>query len=181
MKIVIASDIHGSAKWCKKLIEFYEECGAQRLVLLGDLLYHGPRNDLPDGYAPKEVIAMLSELSESIRCVRGNCDAEVDQMVLPFSIMADYDVIKLGASTVYITHGHVYSDENPPAMAQGDILICGHTHVPVCRDNGEFIYINDGSVSIPKEGSPHSCVLWEDGRFDWIDIEKREVYMRFGG
>ena len=114
MKLMIASDIHGSAPYCRALLERYRAEGADKLLLLGDLLYHGPRNDLPDGYAPKEVIVQLSELKNEILCVRGNCDTEVDQMVLPFPLLADYAVILDGRHPIYATHGHVYGEDNPP-------------------------------------------------------------------
>ncbi|MGM9637972.1 MAG: phosphodiesterase, partial [Butyricicoccaceae bacterium] len=132
MKWFIASDLHGSAVYCRRMLEAYRREGAHRLVLLGDVLYHGPRNDLPEGYAPKEVIAALNPLRDEILCVRGNCDTEVDQMVLDFPILADYALIADGGLTVYATHGHVYGEQNPPPLPQGAILLCGHTHIPAC-------------------------------------------------
>jgi putative phosphoesterase len=176
MKFVIASDIHGSAHWCKKLIERYGEEKADRLIILGDILYHGPRNDLPLCYAPKEVIAMLNPLKESLLCVRGNCDTEVDQMVLDFPIMADYCIIPLADRLIYATHGHVYNSQNLPPVCQKDILLHGHTHVPVCVKNENHVYINPGSVSIPKENSPHSYILFDGERFFWKDIESGKTY-----
>ena len=116
MKLVIASDIHGSAFWCGKLLEVCEKEQPDHLILLGDILYHGPRNDLPEGYAPKQVIAMLSPYQNKILCVRGNCEAEVDQMVLPFPVMADYAVIALGDRVIYATHGHKFGPDNPPNL-----------------------------------------------------------------
>ena len=107
MKYMFASDIHGSASFCQRMLEAYDREGAQKLVLLGDLLYHGPRNDLPEEYAPKKVIAMLNERKEEILTVRGNCDAQVDQMVLEFPILADYAVIFEEGRTYYLSHGHV--------------------------------------------------------------------------
>ena len=112
MKILIASDIHGSAHFCKMLISAIEKEKPQKVLLLGDILYHGPRNDLPLGYAPKEVIAMLNPLKDMLLCVRGNCDAEVDQMVLSFPIMADYAVLPLGEKTLYCSHGHIYNKQS---------------------------------------------------------------------
>ena len=169
MKLMIASDIHGSAHWCQKLLEAYDKEQPDRLVLLGDLLYHGPRNDLPEAYDPKAVIAMLNPLADRLLCVRGNCDAEVDQMVLNFPILADYAVLPWGTRLIYATHGHLFGEENPPKLCPGDILLCGHTHVPACRDHETFTYWNPGSVSIPKEGSAHGymmleadCVFWKD-------------------
>ncbi len=129
MKYMFASDIHGSAWYCRKLLEEYRRSGADRLVLLGDILYHGPRNDLPREYAPKEVIGLLNGIKEEIYAVRGNCEAEVDQMVLEFPVMADYAVLALNGLTFYATHGHVYHPNHLPPMKSGDILIYGHTHL----------------------------------------------------
>ena len=179
MKLMIASDIHGSAPCCRALLERYRAEGADKLLLLGDLLYHGPRNDLPDGYAPKEVIPMLSELKNDILCVRGNCDTEVDQMVLPFPLLADYAVILDGERLIYATHGHVYGEDNPPPLGDGDILLCGHTHVPKYTVHDGYTYVNPGSVSIPKEGSRRSYMTLEDGIFIWKDLDGEE-YMRRG-
>lgn len=172
MKYMIASDIHGSAYYCRKMLEAFENEKADKLILLGDVLYHGPRNDLPKEYAPKEVIAMLNPLSDKILCVRGNCDGEVDQMVLSFPIMADYAVLSVGERLVYITHGHNHNIEKCPPLSKGDILLHGHTHIPVCMPFGnENIYINPGSVSIPKENSAHGYMTLEDGVFLWKDFE----------
>lgn len=171
MKIIIASDIHGSAYYCEKLLEAYEREGAERLILLGDILYHGPRNDLPRDYAPKKVIGMLSAYKSRILAVRGNCDTEVDQMVLPFPILADYAVLALSDRLVYLTHGHKYNEENLPPLAKGDILINGHTHVTARREHEDYTYLNPGSVSIPKEGTPHGYILLEDGVFSFRTLD----------
>ena len=177
MKWMIASDIHGSAKYCRLTLERFDSEKAGRLLLLGDLLYHGPRNDLPEEYAPKEVIAMLNGVKDKILCIRGNCDTEVDQMVLDFPIMAEYAVLDFGfPSLIYASHGHHASKENPLPMSNGDILLCGHTHVPACDVMESFTYLNPGSVSIPKENSPHSYMTFENGLFLWKDIESGEVY-----
>lgn len=179
MKLMIASDIHGSAKWCRELISAFEKGGYDRLLLLGDILYHGPRNDLPEEYAPKAVIAMLNPLKDKLMCVRGNCDTEVDQMVLDFPIMADYSVLLLGNKLVYVTHGHKFGEQNPPPLCGGDILLCGHTHIPACREKDGFYYLNPGSVSIPKEGSAHGYMTLEKGVFEWRSLESEEVLNRF--
>ncbi len=171
MKLMIASDIHGSAYYCKKLLTAFEREGAEKLILLGDILYHGPRNDLPEGYAPKEVIALLNPLKDRLLCVRGNCDTEVDQMVLDFPVLADYAILWLDGKAVYATHGHNYNEEKLPPLADGDILLNGHTHVPKCTDHGTYTYMNPGSVSIPKENSPHSYMIYEDGTFLWKDLD----------
>ena len=179
MKILIASDIHGSALYCEKLLGATERENADKILLLGDLLYHGPRNDLPDGYAPKKVIEMLSSLTDKITCVRGNCEAEVDQMVLPFPVMADYCILdseEAKGHRIFATHGHHFNPETPPKLRAGDILLNGHTHVPACRDCGDFLYVNPGSVSIPKEGSAHSYLMLEDGKLTWKDLDGK-IYM----
>lgn len=178
MKLLIASDIHGSAHYCAQLLEAGRREAAERMLLLGDLLYHGPRNGLPDGYAPKEVLAMLNGVKENILCVRGNCEAEVDQMVLDFPVMADYGVFFFDGLTVYATHGHIWNEENLPPLRQGDILLCGHTHVPKYTDHGTYVYMNPGSVSIPKEGSAHSYLVYENGIFLWKDLTGKP-YMEY--
>ena len=150
MKWFIASDIHGSAYFCEKLIERYKAEKADKILLLGDILYHGPRNDLPRGYNPKAVIGLLNELKNDILCVRGNCDTEVDQMVLHFPILADYCIITHETKVIYATHGHIFNKEHLPPLNKGDILLHGHTHIPVCEQYDNFTYINPGSVSIPK-------------------------------
>ena len=165
MKYFIASDIHGSAYYCERMLEAYRREGATRLILLGDILYHGPRNDLPRDYAPKRVIELLSALKDEILCVRGNCDTEVDQMVLPFPILADYALIDVGGRTVFVTHGHKYNLDNLPPLAKGDVLLHGHTHVPACKTHEGVTYLNPGSVSIPKEESHHAYMMLEDATF----------------
>ena len=171
MKWMIASDIHGSAAYCEKLLAAFGREQADRLLLLGDLLYHGPRNDLPQGYAPKEVIAQLSQLKERVFCVRGNCEAEVDQMVLPFPVLADYCLLEQKGRVIFATHGHHYNLENPPLLQPGDVLLHGHTHIPAKDNSLGFWYLNPGSVSIPKENSPHSYMTLEDGQFLWKDLD----------
>lgn len=175
MKWLIASDIHGSALYCGELIKAFGREGADRLLLLGDLLYHGPRNDLPKGYAPKEVIAQLSGLKDKIFCVRGNCEAQVDQMVLPFPVIAEYCLIETADRLVFATHGHVYNTDNPPALFEGDVLLHGHTHIPAkTQVPAGWWYLNPGSVSIPKEGSPRGYLTLEKGLFLWNTLEGRE-------
>jgi putative phosphoesterase len=181
MKLFIASDIHGSAYYCEKMLEAREREGSPRMLLLGDLLYHGPRNDLPEDYAPKKVIAMLNPLKDDILCVRGNCEAEVDQMVLDFPVMADYCLLPLisrkkaedggngilydTGHVMFCTHGHVWHEKNLPPLRPGDLLLHGHTHIPGVKRAGDIMILNPGSVSIPKEGSAHSCAVLEDGIF----------------
>ena len=177
MKWMIASDLHGSAYYCRKMLEAFEREGADRLFLLGDLLYHGPRNDLPREYAPKEVIPLLNGKKEKLLCVRGNCDAEVDQMVLEFPVMADYAVLPVGQRLIYATHGHIYHVKNLPPLAPGDVLLHGHTHVPAWSEFGQGnLYLNPGSVSIPKENSPHSYMTLEGNTMQWKELESSAVF-----
>jgi len=176
MKYMIASDIHGSAYYCKKMVEAYAEEGADRLILLGDLLYHGPRNDLPKEYAPKEVIAMLNGLKDQILAVRGNCDAEVDQMVLEFPIMADYALIEVDGFDLFVTHGHLYDEANPPLLRAGSVLLNGHFHVTPCHVHENFVYMNPGSISLPKEETPHAYLIYENHQFTWKNLETKEVF-----
>ena len=176
MKLMIASDIHGSAYYCRRLIEAFEREKADSLLLLGDILYHGPRNDLPREYAPKEVIKMLNELKNSIFCVRGNCDTEVDQMVLEFPVMADYCILTAGSRLVYVTHGHNFNTEHLPQMQSGDILLHGHTHIPAWEPFGsDNLYLNPGSVSIPKAESKHSYMIMNESEFTWNSLDG-EIY-----
>ena len=177
MKWMMASDLHGSAYYCRKMLEAFEREGADRLFLLGDLLYHGPRNDLPREYAPKEVIPLLNGKREKLLCVRGNCDAEVDQMVLEFPVLADYAVLPVGQRLIYATHGHIYHVKNLPPLAPGDVLLHGHTHVPAWTEFGqENLYLNPGSVSIPKENSPHSYMTLEGNTMQWKELESSAVF-----
>ena len=177
-KWLIASDLHGSADACRALLDAYAREGAERLVLLGDVLYHGPRNDLPKGYAPKEVIALLSAHKDRILAVRGNCDTEVDQMVLPFPILADYAVLTAGDRLVYLTHGHKYHPSALPPLRTGDILLTGHTHVVKKELYPTFVYLNPGSVSIPKEGTAPSYILLLGDTFIFKTLSGEE-YDRF--
>ena len=166
MKLFIASDIHGSAYWCEKMLEAYKAENADRMLLLGDILYHGPRNDLPKDYNPKRVIEMLSQFKNEILCVRGNCDTEVDQMVLPFPILSDYALISVNGTDIYATHGHNFGKENPPPLKDGDVLLCGHTHVCADEECNGFRYINPGSVSIPKENTGNGYIIFGNGNFE---------------
>lgn len=174
-KWMIASDLHGDADCVCRLLERYRESGAERLILLGDLLYHGPRNDLPEGYAPKKVIELLNGVKDELLCVRGNCDTEVDQMVLQFPILADYAYLSVDGLTIFATHGHTWNKEKTPPLKKGDILLHGHTHVPVAQAFGnENWVLNPGSTSIPKENSPKSYMIYENFRFAWYDLDGNE-------
>lgn len=172
MKWMIASDIHGSAYYCSQLLKAFQREEADRLLILGDVLYHGPRNDLPRDYAPKKVLAMLNEQKENIFCVRGNCDTEVDQMVLEFPILADYCILTAGSRLIYATHGHNHNLKALPPLQPGDILLHGHTHVPAWESFGkDSLYLNPGSVSIPKENSPHSYMILQEETVLWKALD----------
>ena len=168
MRLMIASDLHGSVFYTKKLLEAFcrEKCG--RLLLLGDILYHGPRNALPAEYDPKTLAGMLNEKKKNLLAVRGNCDTEVDQMVLEFPILADYAVILLGERMLYAAHGHRGMKNLP--LQNGDLFLQGHTHVPACQEENGILRMNPGSVSMPKENSHHQYMLYEDGIFLWKDF-----------
>ena len=177
MKYIIASDIHGSAKWCNKLLERYKQEKADKLLLLGDILYHGPRNPLPDEYAPAEVFEMLNNIADNIIAVRGNCDSEVDQMVLGFNISSDYATVGDGKVQLVLSHGH----RIVPPMGKGDVYLTGHTHVPlnVIEKEG-YIHLNPGSVSLPKENTANGYILYENGTFLFKDLngnvyDKRKI------
>lgn len=171
MKWLIASDLHGSVTVARQLLEAYDKEEADRLLFLGDILYHGPRNELPEGYDPKGVIALLNERKEEFFCVRGNCDTEVDQMVLQFPILAEYALLPMGKRTIYATHGHIRNQENLPPLKAGDILLHGHTHVPQWKETETCLILNPGSVTIPKEDSPRSYMLWEGNTFLWKTLD----------
>ena len=171
MKLLIASDIHGSAFWCGKLMEAAKREQPDKLILLGDLLYHGPRNDLPRDYAPKQVIEMLSAWKEKILAVRGNCEAEVDQMVLPFPCMADYALLQSDGFLLYLTHGHLWNPEKLPPLEKGSVFLMGHTHIKMDETVQGIRCLNPGSVSIPKDGS-NSYLLWEDGAYRFCGLEE---------
>ena len=164
MKLMFASDIHGSAYYCEKMLEAFKNEKAERLILLGDILYHGPRNDLPKGYDPKAVIKMLNENKADLICIRGNCDCDVDQMVLEFPIMAENMIIYAGERMCWLSHGHVINPQNN-MLKKGDILINGHTHVPALDMSGDVGYLNPGSVSIPKNGSKNGYMIFENNEF----------------
>ncbi|MCI5700036.1 MAG: phosphodiesterase [Lachnospiraceae bacterium] len=176
MKYFIASDIHGSAYYCRKMLEAYRREQAEKMILLGDILYHGPRNDLPREYAPKEVIPLLNAYRDEILAVRGNCDAEVDQMVLEFPIMADYAVLQLKKGRqIYLTHGHIYNEKKLPPMKKGDVLLHGHTHVLRAEKKKDLVFLNPGSVSIPKEGNPPTYAILEKGIFTIRTFEDKTI------
>ena len=179
MTWMIASDLHGSAHWGRRLLQAFDREGAERLLLLGDILYHGPRNALPEGYAPMELAELLNARAGRVFGVRGNCDAEIDAQVLHFPMTADYALLFAGARAVFATHGHLYHKDHLPPLRPGDILLHGHTHRPAREELPEGVwYFNPGSVSIPKEASPRGYMLFDGARFLWKDLDGNE-YRRF--
>lgn len=172
---MIASDIHGSAFYCKQLLNVFKNEHADKILLLGDILYHGPRNDLPEGYAPKEVISMLNGIKEYIICVRGNCDTEVDQMVLEFPVLSEQVFLCIDKIEMLAVHGH----KPFPPVKSGTVILSGHTHVPKLEESDGVTYMNPGSVSIPKENSHHGYMIFENGVFSWknLDGKTEKTYM----
>lgn len=172
MKWMIASDIHGASECCKKMLERFDTEQADRLLLLGDILYHGPRNELPADYSPKQTAALLNERKDNLFCVRGNCDTEVDQMVLEFPLMAEYALLEWEKRLIFASHGHHYNLEQPPCLRRGDILLNGHTHVPAIAETSEgWFYLNPGSVSIPKEDSTCSYLILDEGTIQLKELD----------
>ncbi len=176
MKLLFASDIHGSELYLSRLIERYKEEGADKLILLGDLLYHGPRNNLPEGYNPKAVFKILNELKKDILAVRGNCEAEVDQMVLEFPVLADYATLFVDGKEIMLTHGSTFNPQSPLPLSSGSIVMYGHTHIPSKTVVDGVYYLNVGSISLPKNNSPRSYVVYENGTFYWKSLLDGAVF-----
>lgn len=176
MKLMIASDLHGCAQYCSALLDAYRREGAEKLVLLGDLLYHGPRNGVPEAYDPAAVIDLLNGAKDELICIRGNCDSDVDQMVLEFPIMSEFAVLFAFGRRLYLTHGHVMNEDNPPKVQSGDIVLSGHTHIPVCHNKNGVLFMNPGSVSIPKGGSERGYMIIDEDAAIWKTLDGK-VYM----
>lgn len=173
MKLMFASDIHGSAYWAEKVVKSFKEEDADYLVLLGDILYHGPRNPLPKDYNPQAVIQLLNGIKDKIIAIRGNCDSEVDQMVLQFPITADYNIIPLKNRKLIASHGHLYHDNQlPSSLVPGDVFIFGHIHVPVLEQKDGIYILNPGSTTLPKENHPNSYGILESNRFKVKTFDK---------
>ncbi len=178
MKLMFASDIHGSEPCCIKLLRLFEAERPEKLILLGDLLYHGPRNPLPEGYSPAAVSRLLNGIKSSLLCVRGNCDAEVDCAMLDFPIMADYMTMWVGGKMFFCTHGHLFDSMNPdkmPFLEAGSVAVSGHTHIFGAHKANGIFRINPGSVSLPKNGNPKSCAVYKDGYFEILDMEGKHL------
>ncbi len=180
MKIFIASDLHGSAEYCRQMIEAFTKENADKLLMLGDILYHGPRNPLPEGYSPQEVLSLLDTVKDSVICVSGNCDAEIDRALLPFPVLPDFGAIFADGLNIYFAHGH----RDAPALSEGDVYITGHTHVPLNNVENGYFHLNPGSLSLPKEDSGHGYIIYENRKFvfkrlngeayDELDTDKKE-------
>lgn len=171
MKLMFLSDIHGSVFYAKQALEIFEKEEADYLIVLGDILYHGPRNPLPKDYDPKEVSQLLNEYSEKIIAVRGNCDSEVDQMMLDFPIMSDYSTVFYNEKRIFVTHGHIYNKTNIPKISKGDVFISGHTHIPVAEERDEIFMLNPGSITLPKQNNPNSYAVLERDCFEIKDLD----------
>ena len=179
MKLLICSDIHGDLDSCERMLAAFEREGADKIVLLGDILYHGPRNDLPATYAPKKVIELLNLMKSKIIAVRGNCDAEVDQMVLQFPNMADYAKIEIDGLSIFVTHGHHHNTTTPPPLEKGEIMLHGHTHILKFEEFGDGnFYINPGSVALPKEGNPRSYAVYESRTFTIKELDGKIIIQK---
>lgn len=165
MKYFVISDIHGSSFYLKKAMDRFEKENADFILILGDILYHGARNDLPEGYNPKEVIEILNRKAEIIMAVRGNCESEVDQMVLDFPVNTVYSNMVIGGKRLFITHGHIYNQKNTVKMPDNSCFLSGHTHILRAERIDGIHYLNPGSVSIPKNNNPHSYAILEDHKF----------------
>lgn len=167
MKILIASDLHGSAEYCRQLLEAFTKEKADKMLLLGDILYHGPRNDLPEDYSPKSVLEQLETVKDKVICAQGNCDAEIDTCLLPFPVVSTFGVIFTDGLEIYFAHGH----RDVPPLKKGDIYLSGHTHVPVNEVVDGYYHLNPGSVSLPKENTRHGYIIYEDKKFVFKDFE----------
>ncbi len=177
MKYIIANDIHGSHYYANIIVEAFHQHEADKLLLLGDLLYHGPRNDLPRDYNPKLVIPLLNSLKHKIIAVRGNCDSEVDQMVLEFPCLADYTILMDEGRQIFLTHGHIYHPNNMPLLNKNDIFMYGHIHIPISNKENDIHILNAGSISIPKENSAHSYAVLENNTYTLYDENHQTIYV----
>ena len=178
MRFLIASDIHGAAEPAERISRIYRAGNFDRLLLLGDLLYHGPRNDLPGSYAPKKVIGILSELSDCITSVRGNCEAEVDQMVLPFPVLSESALVYADGLAIFLTHGHIWTPEKHPGGIGA--FFSGHTHIPLLEKRDGIIMLNPGSVSLPKGGYEPSYAVYDGGDIEILSLTTGERMMHLG-
>lgn len=165
MEYIVISDLHGSLEAANIVIEAIKHHNINRVLCLGDILYHGPRNTLPIDYNPKEVINILNSVSNKITAIKGNCDSEVDQMVLQFPILADYNQFYIGNKKLFMTHGHIYSTENTSHLDKGDIFLFGHVHLPIAEIQNDIYILNPGSSSLPKQNHPKTYAILNDNGF----------------
>jgi len=176
LKLFFASDLHGSFPATEKVLDLFKQSGAQHLILLGDVLNHGPRNPIPEGYNPPKVAKLLNEFSHEIIAVRGNCDSEVDQMLLSFPMMSAYSWILLNNNKrIFLTHGHLYHADKKPTLKAGDVIAHGHTHIPVAEYQQEYFIFNPGSITFPRNGFEPSYGLYENGAFKVISLSGEEI------
>lgn len=171
MKLFFISDIHGSIDDLNIVIDLFEKEGADYLIILGDILYHGPRNPLPSNYNPQEVSKKLNNYKNKIIAIRGNCDSEVDQMLLEFPIMSDFSQILHENKRFFLTHGHTYNEKNLATLSNGDILCHGHTHIPLAEKKNDIVIFNPGSITFPKENSKKSYGLYKENQLFVMDFD----------
>lgn len=171
MKLFFMSDIHGSSYYTGLALERFRQEGADYLIILGDILYHGARNPLPKGHNPKEVIRLLNQYSDRIIAVRGNCDSEVDEMVLDFPLMSSYSNLLLDGLRIFLTHGHIYNEDQMVDLGENSLFVYGHTHIPRAEKKGPIYFLNPGSISLPKENNPNSYAILEDRTFTIRDLD----------
>lgn len=174
MKFMMISDIHGDYSALKRVLDVYDQGDFDKLVILGDILYHGPRNDLPEGYAPKKCIPLLNAHKNDIIAVRGNCDAEVDQMVLEFPMRADYLEMFVDGHRFYLTHGHLYNETNFPHLNAGDVYCFGHFHIPLLEKENNYYKVNPNSISLPKKGV-QSYIVYHDETLSLYDLDHQLI------
>lgn len=177
MNYLVVSDIHGAYSGAQAIEDALKYHNLKNTLCLGDVLYHGPRNDLPNDYAPKKVIPIMNQLKNNIICVRGNCEAEVDQMVLEFPCMADYNIVPMKTHKVFMSHGHIYSPNNLPTLNENDCFLSGHTHIPTAYQKDGIYLLNPGSISLPKEDHPRTYAVLTDDSFTVYTLEHKE-YMK---
>lgn len=175
MKLFFISDIHGSSTQLEKALELFHEEKADYLVILGDILNHGPRNPLPEGYNPQQVVSLLNPYKKQIIAVRGNCDSDVDQMLLEFPMMSDYSMILYEGKRLFLSHGHIYHPDHLPNISEGDALIFGHTHIPTAELNDSIYFINPGSITLPKGNFNHSYGILNQNIFEIKDFKKNII------
>lgn len=172
MKLFFASDLHGCLAATEKTLDLFVQSGAEHLVLLGDILNHGPRNPVPEAYSPPQVAERLNQYAERIIAVRGNCDSEVDQMLLSFPMMMDYSWVLLeSGQRLFLTHGHLYNGANIPALKAGDVLVHGHTHIAMAHKQQDIVVFNPGSVTFPRENQPASYGLYHAGQLSVMSLQ----------